>query len=108
MFELEFSKTTNKDINSAHKYIKEKLEAPMAAENLKKELLEKLEYLKEKPYSRPLVQDKFLASLGIRSINVKNYSIFYKIKEEENHVVVVRFMYSKRDWINILKNNIEI
>jgi hypothetical protein len=102
-----FSKIFYEDVNKCHKYIKGTLEAPVAAENLKIELLEKMEYIKEKPYSRPLVQDKYLAFLGLRSIKVKNYLLFYKIVENEDNneksIHVFRFMYSKRDWVNIIK-----
>jgi plasmid stabilization system protein ParE len=79
------------------------LEAPIAAENLMKELYDKLNHIKEKPYSRPLVHDEFLASLGIRSIRVKNYLIFYNIEEDNKYINAISFMYNKRDWINILK-----
>ena len=109
MYKPVFSKIFYDDINKCHKYIKEILEAPMAAENLKTELLEKIEYIKEKPYLRPLVQDKYLAFLGLRSIKVKNYLLFYKIIENEDndkkYVNIFRFMYSKRDWVNILKKS---
>ena len=112
MNQLVHSKAIKKDIKAAHKYIKEILEAPMAADGLKEELLKKFEYIKEKPYSRSFVQDLFLASLEIRSINVKNFTIFYRVKKNkdkklkyENIVTVLRFMYSKRDWQNILKED---
>jgi hypothetical protein len=51
------------------------------------------------------VQDKYLASLGIRSIKVNNYLIFYEIDESEDNenVNVYRFVYGKRDWAKILK-----
>jgi hypothetical protein len=58
MFNLSFSKIIDGDIDSSHNYIKNNLEAPMAAENLMKELYEKLNYIKETPYSRPLVHDE--------------------------------------------------
>jgi len=106
MYTLVFSKIIDDDIDSSYNYIKDTLEAPVAAENLMKELYDKLNYIKEKPYSRPLVHDKFLASLGIRSIRVKNYLIFYNIEEDDKdnkYVNVISFMYKKRDWINILK-----
>ena len=79
MFELVFSKVFDEDIDACYDYIKDTLESPMAAKNLMNELSSKLIYLEEKPYSRPLVQDKFLASFGIRSIRVKNYIVFYII-----------------------------
>ncbi|MCL2186676.1 MAG: type II toxin-antitoxin system RelE/ParE family toxin [Treponema sp.] len=102
MFELVFSNIIDNDIESSYYYIKDNLEAPMAAENLMKELYEKLNYIKEKPYSRPLVQDEYLSSLGIRSIKVKNYLIFYYV-ENEKYINLVTFMYGRRDWKNILK-----
>ena len=109
MFELVFSNNFEEEIDSCYDYIKDILEAPMAAESLMKELYEKLNYLKEKPYSRPLVQDEFLSSLGIRSVKVKNYLVFYYIEENakdrtSKFVNLISFMYNKRDWMNILKN----
>jgi len=103
MYNLSFSKIIDEDIDSCYNYIKDKLDAPMAAENLMKELYEKLNQIKENPYSRPLVHDKLLASLGIRSIKVKNYLLFYSIEEENKILNVITFMYSKRDWVNIVK-----
>jgi len=104
MYNLIFSKIIDEDIDLCYNYIKDTLEAPMAAENLMKELYRKLDYIKEKPNSRPLVCDKILASMGIRSIKVKNHIIFYNIDtENKRNVNVISFMYNKRDWINILK-----
>jgi addiction module RelE/StbE family toxin len=107
MYKTIFSKIFYEDVNKCHKYIRENLQAPIAAENLKVELLKNIEHLKENPYSRPLVQDNYLAFLGLRSIKVKNYLLFYKITENEDnnekYVNIFRFMYSKRDWVNIIK-----
>ena len=103
MYRLRFSKLYNKDVNSSFNYIKDTLEAPMAAENLIKEILEKLNQIKENPNRRPLVQDEYLASLGYRLLNVKNYMIFYIIGSDNKHIKIVRFLYNKRNWKNILK-----
>jgi len=75
----------------------------MAAENLIKEILEKLYLIKENPKISPLVQDEYLASLGYRLINVKNYVIFYIIGNDNKHIKIIRFLYKRRNWINILK-----
>ena len=77
----------------------------MAAENLILEILDKLKKIKENPAMRPLVQDKYFASLGYRLINVKNYILFYTIDNDSKHVNVIRFLYNKRNWIDILKKN---
>jgi plasmid stabilization system protein ParE len=103
MYRLRFSKLYKEDVDSSYNYIKDKLEAPMAAENLIKEILEKLNKIKENPNIRSLVQDKYLASLGYRSINVKNYTIFYIISGDNKYINIIRFLYGRRNWINILK-----
>ena len=103
MYNLVFSKIMEEDIDLCYNYIKDKLEAPKAAENLMEELYKKINHIIEKPYSRPLVHDKLLASLGIRSIKIKNYLLFYNVEEEKNTINVITFMYSKRDWSTIIK-----
>jgi plasmid stabilization system protein ParE len=103
MYTLKFSKLYDSDVDESYNYIKNTLEAPMAANNLIKGILEKLQKIKENPHRRPLVQDSYLASLGYRIINVKNYMIFYIIDDDKKQIKVVRFMYNKRDWVNLLK-----
>jgi plasmid stabilization system protein ParE len=105
MYLLNFTKIIHEDIDSSYKYIVEKLGAPRAAENLIEEIIEKLNYIKRTPYSRPLVQDNYLASLGIRSIKVKNYVIYFNVDENDKRINVIRFFYNKRNWIKLLKEN---
>ena len=65
--------------------------APMAAENLIKEMLKKLSIIKENPNIRPLVRNEYLSSLGYRSINVKNYMIWVYLFIK--HKMTVTFWY---------------
>jgi plasmid stabilization system protein ParE len=106
LYRLKISNLYKEDTSSSYNYIKNKLEAPVAATNLKKEIKEKLNKIKENPYIRPLVQDKYLASLGYRLINVKNHMVFYIIDEDDKHLKIIRFLYNKRNWMNILKETI--
>jgi len=103
VYKLRFSKLYKRDVDSSYNYIKNKLEAPKAADNLIREIMESLNKIKENPNIRPLVQDKYLASLGYRLINVKNYIIFYIIDNDNKHIKIIRFLYNKRNWINILR-----
>jgi len=57
MYTLLPSQIFDNDIDSVYQYIKDNSEAPMAAENLMKELKAKLEYLKENPFVRSFIQD---------------------------------------------------
>jgi len=106
LYRLKISKLYKEDTYSCYNYIKNKLEAPIAANKLKKEIKEKINKIRGNPKIRPLVQDKYLASLGYRLINVKNYMIFYIIGEDNKHIKIIRFLYNKRNWINVLKENI--
>jgi len=107
MFELAFSERINNDIVSSINYIKNELKAPMAAQNHVEELKKKYVKLRENPFARPLVRNKYLASKGIRFIMVKKFMLVYKINEENNTVFLYRFIYSRRDWINIMTNEIK-
>ena len=55
------------------------------------------------PFSCPLVHDELLAMKGIRLLSVNNYPVFYVVKESEEAVSVVRFLHTRRDWVNLLK-----
>ena len=103
MYKLVFSKLFRMDVQSSFDYIKNRLKAQMATDNLIREIMESLNRIKENPNIRPLVQDKHLASLGYRLINVKNYIMFYIIDNDNKHINVIRFLYNKTNWINILK-----
>ena len=72
MYELTFSSKINDDIVSSISYIKDTLQAPRAAENHAAELQKTYEKLRENPFVRLLVRNKYLASKGIRFMNVKN------------------------------------
>ena len=84
MYRAEFSPFIPEDIEETYKYIKETLFNEKAADKIKNALLEKIEYIKNNPYARPLVNDRYLAYLGLRSIRIKNYSLFYVIKENDD------------------------
>ena len=105
MYSLVPSQLFDNDIDSVYHYIKENLEAPKVAENLMKELKEKLNYIKENPFTRSYVQDKFLASIGFRPLEVKNFTVFYIIDQKRKKINLIRFLYNKRDWKNILRED---
>jgi toxin ParE1/3/4 len=103
VYKLKISKFYDEDVDSCYDYINDTLQNPKAADDLILNVMEKLNKISENPKIRPLVRDEYLASLGYRLITVKNYMIFYIIDEEDKHLKIVRFLYGKRDWINILK-----
>ena len=56
------------------------------------------------PQTHKLVDDPFLNALGIRFVLVNNYMAFFIIDETTKTVCIVRFLYGKRNWMQILKD----
>ncbi|MCL2721418.1 MAG: type II toxin-antitoxin system RelE/ParE family toxin [Treponema sp.] len=118
MYSLIFSKLYYSDIAESTDYIADVLQNPVAALRLFDEANQKIIEIKNNPRYRPLVNDEYLANLGYRFAIVKNYLLFYIIGEPtaervtmsegsrsvaDNHIKIIRFLYGRMDWMNILK-----
>ena len=103
-YNLHITQKAEDDLNSAADYIEFTLLNPQAADDLLDKADEELSTLAEMPQTHRLVDDHFLNALGIRFILVNNYMAFFIIDEEDKTVYIVRFLYQKRNWIQILKD----
>jgi len=95
---LNVTDIAEEDILNTVKYTADVLKASTAANNL-------LDEIEKTPNIYPLVPDEYLAQKGLRFTMIKNYIMFYTIDEDEKIVTVIRFLYGRRDWKNILKAN---
>ena len=102
MYKIKFSNYVYEDIESSIYYIKYVLQNPVAAQRLKHEIKKTYKRIKENPFIYPVVPVEYLASRGYRFVMVKNYMLFFKVKE--NQINIERFLYGPRDWINIIEN----
>ena len=102
MYKLSFTQSFHYDLKSSVNYIRNTLQNPTAANGLKDEVKKTYLKIKQTPFIYPAVPDEYLASIGFRFIMVKNYMLFYKV--ENNTVNIIRFLYGRRDWKNILEN----
>lgn len=93
---IEITQTAHDDMHDAAVYISETLCNKSAALNLIKETEEKISRLRDEPEMYPLVHDEHLAKLGIHFITIKNYIVFYVIKD--NKVTILRFLYGQKAW----------
>ena len=107
MYFLNITDVAEEDILSAINYIANVLKAPMAANNLLDEIEKYEETLEKRPYIYPFVPDEYLARKKLKFVIIKNYIMFYTIDEEEKMVNVIRFLYGRRDWKNILRYSTE-
>ncbi|AEJ18695.1 type II toxin-antitoxin system RelE/ParE family toxin [Gracilinema caldarium] len=105
MYTLQFTEPAEHDLLSILTYITEVLKAPDSAKQLVADFEKQTELLKTAPLCCALVSDDYLRSKGIRALLVKKYYLFYVVNEEESLVSVIRILYSRRDWSNILRND---
>ena len=92
------------DILSAVDYITNILGAPKAAGNLLDEIEKEEKRLEKNPDFHPFVSDAYLAKKGVKFAKINNYKMFFVIKQAQKTVDVIRFLYNRRDWQNILKD----
>jgi len=90
------------DLKNIVSYIANELREPITAKGLVSKIKEAIMSLSEMPARHSLVVDERLAMQGIRKIMVDNYIVFYAISDKDANVTVVRLLYGRRNWINLL------
>lgn len=100
MYKVELSPQAVEDLKEIKSYIEDELQNPTAAKNTILKIIETYESLSISPNSGIPVQKYVSFQTDYRFILANNYSIFYRI--EDKTIKVVRILYSRRDFVNIL------
>ncbi len=103
-YKIHITKTAETDLNTAIDYIEFTLLNPQAADNLLDKTVEAINKLSYMPQIHSLVEDSVLNAWGIRFIVINNYITFFTIDEQLKTVYILRYIYGKRNWIEILKS----
>ena len=104
-YSLNITDIAEEDILSTVKYIADVLKNSIAANNLLDEIEKYEEILENTPNIYPFVSDDYLAKKGLRYVMIKNFLMFYTVDEVGKIVNVIRFIYGRRDWKNLLRND---
>lgn len=96
------TKAAEADLDGIADYISYELREPVTALKQLARIEEAMMTLEELPERHGLVQDKYLAAKGIRKLPVDHYLIFYTVNKSAYTVNIVRILYGKREWENIL------
>lgn len=107
MYQINITESAENDLKDAALYIANILNNRTAANKLLDTADKELSSLINFPERNNLVHDAFLASNGIRMQMINNYIAFYVIREEIKSITILRIIHSRRDWISILKNEIQ-
>lgn len=90
------------DLDNIYRYISEKLFATSAATNILERIEKETMRLKEFPFSCNYVADEYLRKKGYRKLIVDNYIVFYLIEKEVEQVIIMRVLYGKQKYENLL------
>ena len=95
LFEVEFSERAIQHLKNITRYIHYVLLADVAAKNTLKNIASAIEDLRLFPARYPLVADALLKGKGVRKMAVKNYLVYYIVRENVNKVVILGIYYAK-------------
>ena len=85
------------DIEAVCRYITLDLRNPQAATDLAEALYGAIDSLSAMPLRHPVWRHEPWKSRGVRSMDVKNYRLFYLADESLHRVVVLRIFHHHRD-----------
>lgn len=103
MARVVFTEPAEYDLLDIEYYIFVDLCNPQAAQRISDGILDAAGKLEEYPEGYPLVGDELLGRMGIRITYFDNYNIFYYYDMQNDVVYIIRVLYNKADWQNILK-----
>ena len=100
-YEIRYLPLARKDLTDITNYITDHLKAPKAAMDLLNALDESISRLEKFPYSCKVYQPIRELENEYRLLPVRNYAIFYVVKEKV--VEIHRVVYAKMDLTKIIK-----
>lgn len=91
-----------RDLFDIFYYISESLKEPKIAEKIYFAIKKKVLSLDLQPYMYSVVSEEPYSLKGIRKIPVENYTAFYYVDESNKTVHIIRILYNRRQWENLL------
>lgn len=97
-----FTEPAEQDLLDIEYYIFVELCNPSASQKTINDILNAIERMTDYPMGHSTVNDKILSQIGLRVICVNNYNVFYYYSRETELVYIIRILYNKVDWQNVL------
>jgi toxin ParE1/3/4 len=101
-YDVVISEIAEIDLREIIQYLASERLEPLNAQQLLSSIQGAILELEKMPYRYALVRDEGLASQGIRMLSVDNHVVFYIVSESNDSVIVVRILYGKREWRQLL------
>ena len=101
-YKVVIEKPAEHDLFGILDYIDSVLHEPQTAKRIYGSLKAQVLSLAEMPLRYAAVREEPYRTAGVRRMPVENYSVFYLADEASRTVHVIRVLYSRREWQNLL------
>ena len=101
-YKIEITSRAKQDMREVHKYISDNLKVPNIADRLLDKIETEILTLRTMPLRQAVERDEQLKLRNLRKLIVDNYLVFYTVSEKAQTVFIVRVLYARRDWMNLL------
>ncbi|WNF38451.1 type II toxin-antitoxin system RelE/ParE family toxin [Bacillaceae bacterium IKA-2] len=101
-YDIVITKPAEHDLFEIGRYIFTELLEPETAKRVISRIAAEINTLENMPLRNTLVNDLRLAHMGIRYLLVDNYIVFYNVSKTRKTVTIIRMLYSRRNWQNLL------
>jgi len=101
-YKIELAMKAKKDMREIHAYIANNLKEPNIADKLLDKIETEILSLNTMPLRHGIERDEQLKRRNLRKLIVENYLVFYTVHEKTATVFIVRVLYARRDWMNLL------
>ncbi len=96
-YALSYLPAAREDLRAVVKYLIDEYGADDAAENLLREIDQRIAHLADYPYAHPLYPSPMRLPVEVRYLPVKRYVVFYTVLEPEHIVEIRRVIYMRMD-----------
>ena len=90
------------DLQEIYEHIAHNLNETEVAEKIHGSIVEAISSLSELPLRHQVIDVEPYRTVGYRMLHIRSYVIFYIVDQEKSAVHIVRILYNRREWQNIL------
>ena len=101
-YEIEITRPAELDLYDIFTYIAETLKEPQTARRIYASIKKEIATLSTMPERFQIVTEQPYATMGVRRLYVENYVAFYMPNKERGIVSILRVLYNRREWQQIL------
>ncbi|WP_316637982.1 type II toxin-antitoxin system RelE/ParE family toxin [uncultured Ruminococcus sp.] len=101
-YNVKIEPEAQEDLFSIVDYISQILHEPVVAANIYQRIKEQISLLSDMPKRHKLIDIEPYCSIGVRTLLVKNYTVYYNVDDDKRTVHIIRVLYNRREWQDIL------